>query len=156
MILTDPRLDDGAEGFGKLSHLFRLRLRDGVRPLVVGDVALLAKDVEFRNHGRLDAERELKRVNNAVMMVVARGIVPGGSQRSGGKLESRVVCNVELPIGNQIRRLAGLQVPIGDGEEVGDFLPACLVLLEPSELEPVFEAHPHRRSEKPLGQTPHR
>jgi hypothetical protein len=34
--------------------------------------------------------------------------------------------------------LAGLQVPISDGEQVGDFLPARLVLLEPSEFEPVL------------------
>ena len=155
MILSNPRLDAAAKGFGKLPHLFRLRLRNGVCPLVVSDIALLAKHVELRNHGRVEAEGEFKRVNDAVMMVAALGSIPGGSQRSGGKLEGRVICNVELPVGNQVRSLAGLQISIGDGEEVGDFLPTRLVLLEPSELEPILEAHSRHRSEKPLGRTRH-
>ena len=53
-------------------------------------------------------------------------------------MQGGVVRNVELPVGNERRSLAGLQIPISDGEEVGDLLPACLVLLEPSELEPVL------------------
>ena len=55
-----------------------------------------------------------------------------------GKLQGGVIRNVELPVGNERRCPAGLQVPISDGEEVGDFLPARLVLLEPSEFEPVL------------------
>jgi hypothetical protein len=43
-------------------------------------------------------------VNHAVVMVGALGFVPGRGQGSGGKLESCVIRNVELPIGNQVRR----------------------------------------------------
>ena len=39
-------------------------------------------------------------------------------------------------------------------KEVGDFLPARLVLLEPSEFEPILQAHARHRSEKSSGQTP--
>jgi hypothetical protein len=52
-------------------------------------------------------------------------------------LKSRVVRNIELPIRSQIRRLTVFQIPIGDGEQVGDFLLAGLVLLDPSELAPI-------------------
>ena len=39
-------------------------------------------------------------------------------------------------------------------KEVGDFLPARLVLLEPPEFEPILQAHARHRSEKSSGQTP--
>jgi len=104
MILADPRLDVAAKCFSKLPHLLRLRLRNGVSPLVVGDIAFLAKHVELPNRSRLNAEGEFKRVNHAVVMVGALGFVPGRGQGSGGKLESCVIRNVELPIGNQVRR----------------------------------------------------
>lgn len=45
MILADPRLDGAAKCFSKLPHLLRLRLRNGVGPLVAGDIAFLAKHV---------------------------------------------------------------------------------------------------------------
>jgi len=147
--------DAAAKCFSKLPHLLCLRLRKSVSPLVVGDIALLAKHVELPNQSRLNAEGEFKRVNHAVVMVGAFGFVPGRGQGSGGKLESRAICDVELPIRNQVRRLAGLQISIGDGEEAGDFLPTRLVLLEPSEFEPVLQAHSRHRSEKSSGQTRH-
>ena len=155
MILADPCFDADTKCLSKLPHLLRLGFRNGVRPLVVGDIAFLPKHVEFSNHGRVDAEGQFKRLNHAVVMVAALSVVPSDGQSSGGKLEGCVIRNVELPIGNQIRRLAGLQISIGDGEEVGDLLPTCLVLLEPPEFEPVLQAHSRHQSEKSSGQTRH-
>lgn len=75
------------------------------------------------------------------MMVRALSLVPGGGQCGGGKLKRRVICNVEPPIGNQFRRLAGLKISIRDGEEVPDLLSAGRVRSEPSEIAPVYQAH---------------
>jgi len=121
-----------------LPHFIRLRLRHRTRSVVIGDVALLAEDIELRDGRGFCPKREFEGLNDAVMMVRSFRLVSGGRQSGGGKLQGGVICNVELPVGNERRCLAGLQIPISNGEEVGDLLPACLVLLEPSELEPVL------------------
>jgi hypothetical protein len=46
------------------------------------------------------AEGEFKRVDHAVVMIGALGFVSGRGQSGGRKLESRVIRNVEPPIGN--------------------------------------------------------
>src|SRR5437899_2367356 len=88
-------------------------------------------------------------------MVRAFRLVTGGRQRGGGKLESRVIGDVELPIGNQPRSPAGLKISVRDGEQVDDFLMARPVFPEPSELQPILQGHFRRRSRRSSGQPPH-
>jgi hypothetical protein len=76
-------------------------------------------------------------VNDAKVVVHALGSEAGRRQRGGRELEGPIIRNVELPIGTHVGRSARLQVSIGDGEQVGDFLAAGLVFLEPPEGLPI-------------------
>jgi hypothetical protein len=62
------------------------------------------------------------------MVIRALGGEAGSGKCGGGKLERGVVSNVESSIRYQARCTARLQVSIGDGEEIGDFLTTCLVV----------------------------
>lgn len=137
MVLAKPGKDALVQNLGKLAHLGCLAFRDRVRPLVVGGIALLSEQVEFPNCRGIRPDGELKRMDHAIVMIGAISPVTGGRQRGRRQLKSRVVRNIELPIRSQIRRLTVFQIPIGDGEQVGDFLLAGLVLLDPSELAPI-------------------
>jgi hypothetical protein len=77
-------------------------------------------------------------VDHAKVVVAPLGLKPSRSQSRGCELESRIVGNIELPVVHQSGGLAGLQVTIYDGEQICDLLAARLVLLEPTELEPVL------------------
>lgn len=57
---------------------------------------------------------------------------------SGGKLQGGVVSDVESPVRDEPTGLARLEIPIGHGEQIGHFLSACLVLLQPAELAPIL------------------
>ena len=73
MILADPCLDVAAEGFSELTHFLGLPLRNGIRPVVIGDIAFLPEHVELPDRGRIEDERQFKRLNDAVVMVAALG-----------------------------------------------------------------------------------
>lgn len=155
MVCPEPCLNAVAKHLGKIAHFASFRIGNRVRPLVVREVPLLAKDVELPDGGCFEAEREFQRLNDAIVMVPPLGFIPGGGQRRGCELEGRVIRDGELPIGNQCRCLAGFQIPIRDGEQVSDLLWARLVLLEPSEFEPIWQAHARHRSGRFSGQPPH-
>lgn len=138
MVLANPGFHFATQCFGELPHLIRLRLRDRARSVVIGDIALLAEDIELRDGRGFCPKREFEGLNDAVVVVRSFRLVSGGRQGGGGKLQGSVIRNVELPVGNERRSLTGIQIPISDGEQVGDFLPARLVLLEPSEFEPIL------------------
>jgi hypothetical protein len=78
-----------------------------------------------------------KGFDHTVVMIRAFGLVPGNSQGRCCELERGVVRDVEAPIVVKTGRLRGRQVAISDGEEICDFLPARLVLLELPEFEPI-------------------
>lgn len=71
------------------------------------------------------------------MVVRAFSLISCGSECGRGELQRGIVSNVKAPIADEARSLGGSEVTIGDGEQIRDFLPACLVLLEPSVLVPI-------------------
>ena len=77
-------------------------------------------------------------MNDPVMMISALGLITGSGQRRRRKLEGSVIGDVETPIIDKPGRPTGSYVTICDAEQAGDFLPACLVLVEPPVLEPVL------------------
>ena len=46
--------------------------------------------------------------------------------------------NIESPVVDEARGLTGGKVTVGDGEQIGDFLTACLVRFDPAVFEPVL------------------
>jgi hypothetical protein len=71
-------------------------------------------------------------------MVRSFRLVAGGCQRRLCELEGGIVRNIEAPVVVKAGRIRGCQVTIGYGEQFVDFLPACFVLLEPPEFEPIL------------------
>ena len=153
MVCAKPVLYSLSQNFREFPHLCRLEFRDCMRSLVIGNTALLAEQVELSNQGGIGAYRELERVDHSIVMIGALGSIPGGRQRGGGQLKRAVIRDIELPVGAQGRRLAVLQISIGDGEEIGHLQPAGLMVLEPSELSPIPQAHSRRRSQRFSGRT---
>jgi hypothetical protein len=138
MILADPVLDVCPKLLGQAAHAVRFKIGDRVRLLVVGYVSLLSKGIERLDRRGVRAEGQCEGFDNTVVMIRAFGLVPGDSQGRRCKLERGVVRDVEAPIVVKTERLRGPQVAISYGEEIGDFLPARLVLLEPPEFEPIL------------------
>jgi hypothetical protein len=58
-----------------------------MRSLVIGNIALLAEQVELSNQGGIGAYRELERVDHSIVTIGALGSIPGGRQRGGGQLK---------------------------------------------------------------------
>ena len=138
MILSQPSFDEASKTLRDLLHLLDIYVRDGVGSLVVANISLLAKYVQLPNRRRVQSHREFKGLDHPVMMIRPLGLVPRRRQRRRRKLQRRVIGDIELPVGHQLRRAACPQVSIGDREQIGDFPPACLVRLQPTVLEPVF------------------
>ena len=66
-------------------------------------------------------------------MICAFGLITGSGKSRYRKLERRVISDIQLPIRYQVRCAASSQVSIGDGDQIGDLLPAGLVYPEPTE-----------------------
>jgi hypothetical protein len=49
MVRARPGVDTLAERLRKFPHFRSLSFRDGVRPLIIGNIALLAKQIELPN-----------------------------------------------------------------------------------------------------------
>lgn len=80
------------------------------------------------------------------MVVCALRLVAAGRKRRGRDLEGCIVGNIEAPIVVKARGFRRSQITIGDGQEFCDLVSVRLVRLQPSELPPVFQAHPRPQS----------
>ena len=80
------------------------------------------------------------------MVVCALCLLTAGRKRGCRNLQRCVVGNVEAPIVVKARGLRRSQITIGDGQKFCDLVSVRLVRLEPSELLPVFQAHPRPQS----------
>ena len=138
MVLSDPRLDLLPERFGNHPHFSGFGIGHSVGALVVSHITFLAKRVKPRDSFGAHPSGELKRMDYSIVMLGTRGLISCCRESSGRKLQRRIVGNVELPIGNEPQRAACLKVPIGDGQQVGDFLAGRFVLPHPTEFEPVL------------------
>jgi len=80
------------------------------------------------------------------VVVCALCLIAAGRKRGCRNLQRCVVGNVEAPIVVKARGLRRSQITIGDGQKFCDLVSVRLVRLEPSELLPVFQAHPRPQS----------
>ncbi len=80
------------------------------------------------------------------MVVCALCLIAAGRKRGCRNLQRCVVGNVEAPIIVKARGLRRSQITIDDGQKFCDLVSVRLVRLEPSELLPVFQAHPRPQS----------
>lgn len=152
MILRNPGLDFGAKSPRERQHFLRVGFGDGTGSFVVGLVSLLSKIVEQLDGRFVPAKREFERANHAEVVGHSGGLVPSRGEGGRRKLKGGVVGDVELPVHDELFRLTGVQVPVSETEQLGDFLPARLVLLQPPGLFPASQAHVRHRRGKSWGQ----
>lgn len=81
---------------------------------------------------------QLKRLDHAVMVIRSLSLISSGSKCGRRKLQRGIVGNVKAPVVDKAGGPGGSDVTNGDGEQIVDFLPAGLVLLEPPVLVPIF------------------
>ena len=67
--------------------------------IVLADIPFLSEGVEFLNDLILSSKRELERLNDSVVVCVFGRAESGGGERRFSALESRVIGNIEPPIG---------------------------------------------------------
>ena len=134
MVRGDPGQNFLPQPQGELPHLLRLALGYRARLLVVCNVPLLSEGVKQADSRSVGADRQFQRVNHAVVMIGPLRLITRGGKSGRGKLQRGIVGDIESPVGYQVGGLGSLNITIGDGEQVGDLLPACLVLLEPTVL----------------------
>jgi len=137
MMGPDPRLDSPPQFRGEFNHSGKLSVRHDLGPFVVSKIALLAKQIQHPDAVLVESDREFERLERPVVVVRPLHSVSGGSQCCCRRLESRVVGDVEAPVAHQVRRLAGLKIAVGEREECGNFLHACLVRNHPPVVEPI-------------------
>jgi hypothetical protein len=138
MSFLDPRFHIFPKLQGETPHFVSLEIGYSIGPFVVGDISLLAESIEHPNSGRVCAEREFQRMDDTVMMVSTLRSVSRCCQRCSGELQRRVVGDVESPVRDQAFRLASLEIPVSDCEQIGDFFAVWIVVQQPSVPAPVF------------------
>ena len=111
--------------------------------LIAGDVALLSKCVEGRHERRGRANGLTQRVDDSVVMLIARCSITGCGKGSSGGLQRGVVRDVHPPIGTQVFSGAVRQVALDDREKVRDFASAGLMRHQATVCLPVGQAHGH-------------
>ena len=116
---------------GQCKHLFGFRLGNDTGTLIVSLVALLAEGVKKVDLVRRQAQRELQRPDDPQVMRRSGSFESRGGQRSRRKLKRRIVSNVEPPVRDEIRRLAGFEVTIGEPEQLRDLFARCSMRLDP-------------------------
>ena len=134
---SNPLLDVGAQLRGEASHLSDLDIGYGFRPLIIGDVPLLPKQIKLAELCRIESDRELERLDDPVMMVSPLGAKTGCGEGGGRKLKGGIVRDIEPPVSYESCRFARPEIAIRDREQVCDFLRSCRVLGQPPEFEPV-------------------
>ena len=67
----------------ELSHFIRLQFRNRIRSLVIGNIALLSEQVELADESCVGADRELQRMNDAIVVIGAIRAVAGCGKRGG-------------------------------------------------------------------------
>jgi hypothetical protein len=106
--------------------------------LIPCDVSLLAELVELGDEASVCLEGMRQRLDNPVMVRAAGRPVARRRKSGRRQLEGGVVGDVQSPGGAQPLRAAVCHVALGHGQEVGDFLPAGLVVDEPAFFQPVL------------------
>ncbi len=76
-------------------------------------------------------------MNDAVVMTGPLCLIAAGSKGGGCELQGSVVGDIKPPIVDQPWSLRRLKIAFSDREQIDDFVPAWLVLLQPTVLLPV-------------------
>ena len=148
MVFPEPILNGLLERPCQNEHLPGLLSRNGSRPLIIADIALLAECVELGDENGVGPYSKGERLNDPVMMAVSYGAVSGRRQGRRSRLQRRIVGDRQAPVRTQPRGLAFAQVPLGDSQKVRDLFGACFVRDEPAVSEPTVQAHSRPRSDK--------
>ena len=130
MVFLYPRFEVHPKLFGQRPHLFDVGRGDGIGSFVVRYVAFFSKVVELLNASR----------------ICALCLIAAGRKRGCRDLQRCVVGNIEAPIVVKARSLRRSQITIGNGQQFCDLVSVRLVHLGPSELLPIFQAHPRPQS----------
>ena len=139
--LAQPGSNVVGDALRKLPHLSRFAFGDSTGSLVASDVPLLPKSVESADDPSIRADRELERLDDPVVVLIAARPEPGRRQCRSRRLEGGVVRDVEPPVGGETRSLAIGQVAVDDGEKIRDLPGARAVGQYPTVSLPVAQGH---------------
>ena len=137
MVFSNPTLDFHPEPLCKLVHFVCFEVGDSTGSLVIRNVPFLSKGIELLNGCCVQAKGH-QRFDHSVVVVRPFRLEASRNQRCRCELQGGIVRNIEPPVVVKAGGLGSRQVPIGYGEQAGDFLPACFVLLEPPEFAPIL------------------
>jgi hypothetical protein len=95
--LDQPGSNVAGDAPCELPHLACFALGDSASSLVASDVPLLPESIQAADDLTIGADRELERLDEPVVVLIAARSVPRRRQRRGRRLEGGVVRDVETP-----------------------------------------------------------
>ena len=134
--------------FAQGEDFVRLLIGDAARPLVVADVAFLAKGLELHEERAIAAQGERQRLKGEEMVRLAGDAIAFGGEARQCDLQRGVVGDGQPPIGAQARRTAVVQVSLDNAQQVSDFPRARFMFRQPGVLQPFAQAHVRPRSRR--------
>lgn len=95
----NPCFDRFTEISSKDAYFVQLNRGNGPSVVILTDVPFLSKGVQRLNDLVLSFKRELKRLNDSVVVCVFGRAESDGGERRLGTLESRIISDIETPVG---------------------------------------------------------
>ena len=145
MLLPEPLRHLLPQANGQCDHGVCLTARYGPDLLVDRNVPLAPTTVQKIHIFLVRAGGEDQALDASLVLVLPFRLVPLRRQRHHRQLQRRIERDIKPPLVPQRRRLALLDITIGDGEQVGDFLRGRFVPANPIVLQIDFQAHLRRR-----------
>src|SRR3954471_10818509 len=147
-MICEPAADRRIDLAGQIDHFLGLMIGNYASPFVASLVSLLPEDIQARDQAPRRADGVAEGLNHPVVMSLACRPITARRQSGRGGLEGGVVCDVELPVGAQGVQPRVDQIALDDAEKLTDLLWSGLVLSQPTELQPVVQAHASSRSRR--------
>lgn len=140
-MLAKPRQHAKLELSGQGEHLFSFGGGDQAGALVGAVMALPSKLIQLLDQGRIGADGVSEALDDTIVVRLTGCPVPGCCQSGGSHLQRRVVGDIQAPVGVQSWSVAGGNVTLRQGQQIGDLSPARAVRRQPSPGQPVAQGH---------------